>query len=1090
MKKAYLLFILILISSNLFSQNVQVTQRLANKMNSLNPLEYTRVLILMKDRVDIEKLDKDLYDMNATIEYRAQVVINTLREKAAQTQTPILNYLNAEKESGKIKQMINFWITNLIFIEATPDVINLLTKRSDIEIMDLDAELEMDTPFDLKSAPDNAESVETGLKTIRADSLWRIGITGAGRTVMNIDGGVNGTHPALSPRWWGNNGRQWYHSWFDPIAPVSTSPFDCAAGGTYHGTHTMGIMCGRNTATGDTVGVAPDAYWMAAGVTDCPGASYPSMNIAAYQWAMDPDTNAATMNMPDVISCSWQDPTATDQCTSSIYRTTLTAVEAAGIAVVFSAGNSGPSASTITPPKNINLDSVNVFCVGSVNGTTLAISSFSSRGPSICGGVGTLLIKPEVCAPGESIRSTWSGTTYSSISGTSMAAPHVAGCIALLKQAAPGMTGRQLKAILFSTATDLGTAGEDNNFGKGLVNVYRAYQMLGPVIQHTALANTENLSGPFAVNCTITKTTGGINPSKTRLFWSRNNASITDSLLMTNTSGTNWTANIPGNGSTATYRYYIKTTDSSDRTSTSPAGAPASLNLFVAQTDNAKPVIVHTALTNQPKPNWPATVTATVTDNLGLDSSWVRWNINAGVTKQFKLINTSGSTFTAAFNSVNADVNIGDVISYRIIAQDNSLSHNRDSSALYSFTIIEQFLCEDFSSATFAPTNWNIEFTGTQYWTRSTVSGYGVGTGAAKFDFWTASAGTTQSLVTLTFGNSVSGDSLRFDNAYAPYTDGSTDSLEILTSTNGGTNYSSLVRLWGNNTTGNLNTTAASGSLFTPTSGQWATKRYSLPAGTNKIKFRARSGFGNNLYIDNICKVNNAAPVPATITFAAQGYFDTLNSRLNIRDSATFYLRNTFSPYVIVDSAKSVIDSTSASGTVTFANAVTGTYYLVVKGRNILETWSRSGGEAYVRGSAFSYNFTTASSKAYGNNLFLKGERYCIYSGDVIKNNTVDLDDIIQIYNAANSFTTGFNINDLTGDRTVDLSDVLIAFNNSSGFVSRQAPPGAVIPNDPGINSNVRNSYQELNNGLNNEEPVIIEKINDDKKKNIMKNSE
>ncbi len=183
--------------------------------------------------------------------------------------------------------------------------------------------------------------------------------------------------------------------------------------------------------------------------------------------------------------------------------------------------------------------------------------------------------------------------------------------------------------------------------------------------------------------------------------------------------------------------------------------------------------------------------------------------------------------------------------------------------------------------------------------------------------------------------------------------------------------------------------------------------------------------------------------MPATITFAAQGYFDTLNTKLNIRDSATFYLRNVASPYTIVDSAKSVIDSITASGTVTFANAVTGTYYLVVKGRNILETWSKAGGESYVRGSAFSYNFTTAANKAYGNNLILKGSRYCVYSGDVIQNGAVDLDDIIQIFNSANLFTTGFNINDLTGDRQVDLSDVIISFNNSSNFVLKQVPPGA-----------------------------------------------
>jgi len=85
-----------------------------------------------------------------------------------------------------------------------------------------------------------------------------MGYTGAGRTVMNIDGGVDGNHVALSSRWWGNNGRPWYHAWFDPIAPVSQFPFDCGS----HGTHTIGIMTGRGA--NDTVGVAIDARWMAA----------------------------------------------------------------------------------------------------------------------------------------------------------------------------------------------------------------------------------------------------------------------------------------------------------------------------------------------------------------------------------------------------------------------------------------------------------------------------------------------------------------------------------------------------------------------------------------------------------------------------------------------------------------------------------------------------------------------------------------------------------------------------------------------------------------------------------------------------------
>ncbi|MBK8550557.1 MAG: hypothetical protein IPL53_05625 [Ignavibacteria bacterium] len=73
------------------------------------------------------------------------------------------------------------------------------------------------------------------------------------------------------------------------------------------------------------------------------------------------------------------------------------------------------------------------------------------------------------------------------------------------------------------------------------------------------------------------------------------------------------------------------------------------------------------------------------------------------------------------------------------------------------------------------------------------------------------------------------------------------------------------------------------------------------------------------------------------------------------------------------------------TGSVTFANAQTGTYYIVVKSRNILETWSKSGGQLYTRGSAFSYNFTSAAAQAFGSNLILEGTKYCIYSGDLTR---------------------------------------------------------------------------------------------------------
>ena len=210
---------------------------------------------------------------------------------------------------------------------------------------------------------------------------------------------------------------------------------------------------------------------------------------------------------------------------------------------------------------------------------------------------------------------------------------------------------------------------------------------MGPAVSHTPLPNTTNVTGPYVVNAVVAPSGSAI--SSTKLYWSRNNVTVTDSVTMTNSSGNNWTGNIPGNGAAATYRYYIKAIDGLGRVGTHPGNAPAGLNTFIAlANDTAKPVITHTALGNQPKQNWPATVTATVTDNIGVDSAWVRWYKNTTANyKQFKLTNTSGSTYTSLFNSVSADVNPGDTIFYRIIAQDNSSSHNRDSTALYKFAI-------------------------------------------------------------------------------------------------------------------------------------------------------------------------------------------------------------------------------------------------------------------------------------------------------------------------------------------------------------------------------------------------------------------
>ncbi len=180
--------------------------------------------------------------------------------------------------------------------------------------------------------------------------------------------------------------------------------------------------------------------------------------------------------------------------------------------------------------------------------------------------------------------------------------------------------------------------------------------------------------------------------------------------------------------------------------------------------------------------------------------------------------------------------------------------------------------------------------------------------------------------------------------------------------------------------------------------------------------------------------------VTSQIKIIIQGFYDTTSSKLNQRDTVRAYLRSNSSPFGIVDSAKSVIDSVTFTGNFDFLNAPSGTYYIEIKHRNSIETWSKSGGEIYTVGSAFVYDFTLSLTQAFGNNLIFKGSRYCIYSGDINKDGTIDLSDISSIYNDANIFESGYVATDVNGDRFVDLSDLTIAYNNANNFISKIIP--------------------------------------------------
>ncbi len=162
------------------------------------------------------------------------------------------------------------------------------------------------------------------------------------------------------------------------------------------------------------------------------------------------------------------------------------------------------------------------------------------------------------------------------------------------------------------------------------------------------------------------------------------------------------------------------------------------------------------------------------------------------------------------------------------------------------------------------------------------------------------------------------------------------------------------------------------------------------------------------------------------------GLYDPVSNRM-LEDTVRVYLRNISAPFSISDSAMTLLDS-NGNGNFKLSNAVNSVpYYIIIKHRNGLETWS-AGGNSFDSGS-LSYDFTISASQAFGNNQILRGSKYCVYNGDINQDGDIELTDIVSVYNDAAAFTSGYTITDLTGDMFTDLSDLTIVFNNSARFI-------------------------------------------------------
>jgi len=449
-----------------------------DRLASLESGEMVSAIVHLAEKVELNVLTDSLAAMRADRRAWHKSVIGCLKRKALSTQKPILAYLEAEENRGRVEDFREYWITNAIAVRCHTGVLMELESRFDVGDIFFDETLYLIEPLTtLPEIPSRQTGIEPGIRAINAHLLWAQGITGLGSLGCNLDTGVDGTHPALASRWRGlDKGVSPGEAWFDPVT-ATDFPFDDGN----HGTHTMGTMLGVDPVTGDSIGVAPGAKWIAAGVIDRINLETTIQDaIAAFEWAADPDGDPSTVDdVPDVINNSWGiSPIyhGVPPCDETFWDA-IDGAEAAGVVIIFAAGNEGGLGPvTIRTPADRITTEVNTFAVGALLEDQVNIAPFSGRGPSACD---SLTVKPEIVVQGSNVRSSMPGEEYMTLSGTSMASPHAAGAVLLLRQVAPDASVNDIKEAILLGAVDLGPPGEDNEYGMGRLDVYEAAKLLG-----------------------------------------------------------------------------------------------------------------------------------------------------------------------------------------------------------------------------------------------------------------------------------------------------------------------------------------------------------------------------------------------------------------------------------------------------------------------------------------------------------------------------------------------------------------------------------------------------------------------------------
>lgn len=401
---------------------------LADATAAESPTTVGNYIVVMKEQIDISQASKI-----SDLDKRRWAIYRALRESAEESQAGLLSFLQQEQLAGRVTKVNALWNVNAIAFTGQAGVAQAIGTRSDVHSVSVDELIEL--PATDITNPEHPNY--WNLDQIKAKQAWELGYSGAGASspvlIGSIDTGVDVNHPGLSRQFRGTQAPGQYQATYNWIDFVDGSflPHDPSG----HGTHVMGtILGGDGPGIGvEDPGIAYNAKWISARAFDKDGKGLTSTVLRAAQWMQAPTTSdlvdgQAPLGRPDlapaIVNNSWS---AGGDC-RIWWQVVVDRWVAAGIVPMFSVGD---DSSQVRSPADLrSSEGVGATDVGDVRAT------FSGQGPARCNLDGPLdSIKPDVSAPGVSIRSTLKGGGYAYKDGTSMATAHATGVVALMLDA-------------------------------------------------------------------------------------------------------------------------------------------------------------------------------------------------------------------------------------------------------------------------------------------------------------------------------------------------------------------------------------------------------------------------------------------------------------------------------------------------------------------------------------------------------------------------------------------------------------------------------------------------------------------------------